>query len=89
MEHSKLISGMIAKFKIAYPYYFKDLKNEDINNMISQIKELDGIDFVLSFRELSSVGITEDIIPSDLSNIFESENYEMISRQLVLVIIVL
>lgn len=55
----------------------KDLKNDDVNNMIAEIKELDGIDFVLSFRELSSIGITEDIIPDNLSSIFESEKYEM------------
>lgn len=81
LESVKTNKLLKEKYNIVSPEIIlisKDLKNEDINNMISQIKELDGIDFVLSFRELSSIGVTEDIIPSNLSSIFESENYEMI-----------
>ena len=29
MEQSKLISGMILKLKVAYPYFFKDLEDEE------------------------------------------------------------
>lgn len=57
MEHSKLISGMIAKFKIAYPYYFKDLKNEELIGMISMFQEeLNG------YNELTISNATKSII---------------------------
>ncbi|MDO4394894.1 MAG: replicative helicase loader/inhibitor [Mycoplasmatota bacterium] len=57
MEHSKLISGMIAKFKIAYPYYFKDLKNEELIGMISMFQEeLSG------YNELTISNATKSII---------------------------
>ena len=57
MEHSKLISGMIAKFKIAYPYYFKDLKSEELIGMISMFQEeLSG------YNELTISNATKSII---------------------------
>lgn len=39
MEHSKLISGIIAKLKIAYPYYFKELKNEELAMLVKMYQE--------------------------------------------------
>lgn len=39
MEPSKLISVIIAKFKVAYPYYFKDLTNEEFIGLISMYQE--------------------------------------------------
>ena len=80
LESVKTNKVLKEKYNIVSPEIIlisKDLKNDDVNNMISEIKQLDGIDFVLSFRELSNIGITEDIIPSNLLSIFESENYEM------------
>ena len=80
LESVKTNKVLKDKYNIVSPEIIlinKDLKNDDVNNMIAEIKELDGIDFVLSFRELSSIGITEDIIPDNLSSIFESEKYEM------------
>ncbi len=80
LESVKTNKVLKEKYNIVSPEIIlisKDLKNDDVNNMISEIKQLDGIDFVLSFRELSNIGITEDIIPSNLLSIFQSENYEM------------
>lgn len=39
MEQSKLISIVIAKFKIAYPYYFKDLTDEEFLGLVSLYHE--------------------------------------------------
>jgi hypothetical protein len=39
MEQSKLISIVIAKFKIAYPYYFKDLTDEEFLGLVSMYQE--------------------------------------------------
>ena len=56
----------------------KDIKNNDLNNMIDEIKELEGIDLVLSASELSNLGIPEEIIDDDVKNIFKSDKYQMI-----------
>lgn len=39
METSKLVSLIIANFKVAYPYYFKDLSDEEFVGMISLYQE--------------------------------------------------
>lgn len=39
MEQSKLISSFIAKLKIAYPYYFKDLTDEEFIGMVNLYQE--------------------------------------------------
>lgn len=39
MEQSKLISSAIARLKIAYPYYFKELKTEELVGLVSMYQE--------------------------------------------------
>lgn len=39
MEQSKLISSFIAKLKVAYPYYFKDLSDEEFLGMFNLYQE--------------------------------------------------
>ena len=39
MEQSKLISLIIAKLKLAYPYYFKDLTDEEFAGLFSLYQE--------------------------------------------------
>lgn len=39
MEQSKLISGVIAKLKVAYPYYFKELTDEEFVGLLSMYQE--------------------------------------------------
>ena len=57
MEQSKLISSMIAKFKIAYPYFFKELKNEELIGMISLYQEE-----LVEYNEPTIVNATKEII---------------------------
>lgn len=69
------------KFNIVSPEIIlmdKDTKNDDINKMIDEIKEVEGIDFVLSSSNLSNLGITNEMLPSKLNNIIESENYQLL-----------
>lgn len=42
MEQSKLVSYIIAKLKIAYPYYFNKLSKEDFVGMVSMYQEYFG-----------------------------------------------
>ncbi len=39
MEQSKLISIVIARLKIAYPYYFKELTMEELARLVSMYQE--------------------------------------------------
>ena len=39
MEQSKLISGVIAKLRIAYPYYFKDLDEDMLMGLIKMYQD--------------------------------------------------
>lgn len=55
-----------------------DIKNNDLNKMIDEINNLDGIDLVLSASELSSLGIPEEILDDNVKNIFKSDKYQMI-----------
>ena len=69
------------KFNIVSPEIIlmdKDIKNDDINKMIDEIKEVEGIDFILSSSNLSNIGITNEMLPSKLNNIIESENYQLL-----------
>ena len=66
------------KFNIVSPEIIlmdKDIKNDDINKMIDEIKEVEGIDFVLSS---SNLGITNEMLPNKLNNIIQSENYQLL-----------
>lgn len=55
-----------------------DMKDYDANRMIDEIKELDGIDFVLSPTYFSKYGISENIVPSSLQSIYKTDEYKMI-----------
>ena len=68
------------KFNIVSPEIIlidKDMKSDDVNKMVDEIRSVDGIDLVLSFSKLKSMGLTEDMLPSDLVKVFESDNYQM------------
>lgn len=69
------------KFNIVSPEILlvdKNLKNDVVNNMLKDIEQIDGIDFVLSFSKLSSLGITIDMMSQDVKDIFMSDKYQMI-----------
>ena len=68
------------KFNIVSPEIIlidKDMNSDDVNKMVDEIRGVDGIDLVLSFSKLKSMGLTEDMLPSDLVKVFESDNYQM------------
>lgn len=39
MEHSRLISLVVAKLKLAYPYYFKELDDDEFLGLVSMYQE--------------------------------------------------
>jgi len=69
------------KFNIASPEIIlidKNLKTEKINEMISEIESLDGIDFIISTSKLDNMGLTSEMLPKEISNSLESDKYKMI-----------
>lgn len=57
MEQSKLISMIIVKFKIAYPYYFKELTDEELAGLIAMYQEE-----LSCYNELTLVSAVKSII---------------------------
>lgn len=55
-----------------------DMKDYKINQMIEEIKDVEGINLVLSPASLSKYGISQTIIPQDIKTIFQTNNYKMI-----------
>lgn len=54
------------------------MENYEINQMIDEIKELDGVDMVLSPSVLSKYGISEHILSEDIKKIYSNDKYKMI-----------
>lgn len=55
-----------------------DMKDYKINQMIEEIKDVEGVNLVLSPAALSKYGISQTIIPKDIKKIFQTDNYKMI-----------
>ena len=56
----------------------KDTKEETITNMVHDLKEVEGIDFILSESSLEESGISTDMLPSSLSSIFSTDKYQLL-----------
>ena len=54
------------------------LSDNEINNMINEIDELNGIDSVISTNLFNKYGISKDILPSKIKKVFETDNYKLI-----------
>ncbi len=54
------------------------LSDNEINNMIEEINNLSGVDSVISSNLFNKYGISNDIMPSKIKNIFETKNYKLI-----------
>lgn len=55
-----------------------NLKSNNVNNMINDLKEVDGIDFVLSYEELKSAGLSDNMLDEDTLSIFKNDKYQAI-----------
>lgn len=69
------------KFNIVSPEIIltdKNISNTNLTNMLNEIENLEGIDFVLSFNKLESAGLSKDLLSENIINIFESDKYQMI-----------
>ena len=57
-----------------------DVNKEDyiINQMIDEIKDLPGIDLVISPSSFTKYGLTDEMIPSKIRKLYETDKYKMI-----------
>ncbi|HAB67535.1 MAG TPA: hypothetical protein DCE23_09240 [Firmicutes bacterium] len=55
-----------------------NMSNDTQEMLVNDIKELDGIDFVLSPTLLSKYGIYEDIIPKDIQKMYKTDKYKLV-----------
>lgn len=56
----------------------KDTENYKINEMIEEIKKVDGVDLVLSASTLSELGINEELLDDDIKSIYSSDKYKLV-----------
>lgn len=81
LESIKTNKVLKEKYNIVSPEILlvhKDIKTDDVVHMIRELKEVPGIDFVLSFSDLKKLGITENMLGDDIVKIFENDEYQMI-----------
>lgn len=68
------------KFNIVSPEIVLINKNLKVNvktEMIEKIKNVEGIDFVLSYAELEQLGFDKEILSPEIKQIFTSDNHEI------------
>lgn len=66
--------GIVSQEMIIVP---SDVKDYKINEMVEEIKKVDGIDLVLSASTLTKYGI-DDMLPNDIKSIYQTDKYKMI-----------
>ena len=74
-------SDLAKRYNIISPQIIilnKDIKANQIEELVNDLKSMDGIDLVIAPSLLEKSGISEDILPEDLTNIYESDKYQMI-----------
>ena len=68
-------------FKIVSPELLmvdSNLSNEEINKMLDEIEQVDGIDWAIGMTKLEKAGVPESIIPDELTAKVQNEKYKII-----------
>lgn len=74
-------STLADKFHIVSPEIIlidKNLKPNDVEELVTELKEIEGIDLVLAPSTLLDFGIPEEMLPEDLIQIFQNDTYQLI-----------
>lgn len=57
----------------------KNMPDYKLNEMLDKIESLDGIEWTLSYSKISKeVNIPKEMLPKDITSIFESDKYQMV-----------
>ena len=56
----------------------KDIPEYKTNEMIDRIEKMDGIEWVIGYSKLGSIGIPKSALPQEVLDTFQSDKYQMI-----------
>lgn len=56
----------------------KDIPDYQVNNMLKEIEDLEGIEWTAGYSKIADLGIPKEALPKDLVDIFQNEKYQMI-----------
>lgn len=56
----------------------KDIPDYELNNMVKEIEDIEGIEWTLSYSKLGALGIPDNVLPKDLTSIFQNDKYQII-----------
>lgn len=56
----------------------KDILDYQVNNMLDEIENLEGIEWTLGYSKIADLGIPKEVLPEDLLEIFQNDEYQMI-----------
>ncbi len=56
----------------------KNIPEYKVNEMTEKIENMDGIEWVLSYSKLGSMGIPKEILPEEISSMLQNDTYQMI-----------
>lgn len=74
-------SEIAKKYNIVSPALLlidKDIKANELNSLIDELENTDGIDMVLAPKKIEEFGIPEEMIPEDISSIYKNNKYQLI-----------
>lgn len=74
-------SKLAEEFNIISPEIVivkNDLSSNELNNMLNEIKDLDGVDLVLSPKEIESRGLPTNLLPEDITEKYSNDQYQLI-----------
>ena len=81
LESVKTNESLKENFNIVSPEIIilnKDVKDNTLTEMITELKTVDGIDFILSKNTLSEIGLSINFLPDNLKEIFISDKYQLL-----------
>lgn len=56
----------------------KNIKNDNVEKLVSDLEKVEGVDFVLSASSLRKLGITNNMLPEEVNTIFENDTYQLL-----------
>lgn len=56
----------------------KDIPDYKVNNMLTEIEGLDGIEWTFGYSKIADLGLPKESLPKDLLDIFQNDKYQMI-----------
>lgn len=56
----------------------REVPNYKVNEMLSKIDELDGIEWTLSYSKIAGTNLPDEMLPQDIKEVFENDKYQLV-----------